>query len=138
MESHQKLVALEQGQRLWTDADERKSAELLRQMRLEVPDDFNNPRRRAAEWKRMSERAFDELRGANKLPEEGDFAENFAHYAQGMRNWQVATKLGGAGRSEEHTSELQSRPHISYAVFCLKKKKKKEKKISLTGFNVQR
>ena len=24
-------------------------------------------------------------------------------------------------RSEEHTSELQSRPHISYAVFCLKK-----------------
>ena len=28
-----------------------------------------------------------------------------------------------ATRSEEHTSELQSRPHISYAVFCLKKKK---------------
>ena len=28
-----------------------------------------------------------------------------------------------AERSEEHTSELQSRPHISYAVFCLKKKK---------------
>ena len=28
-------------------------------------------------------------------------------------------------RSEEHTSELQSRPHISYAVFCLKKKKNK-------------
>ena len=27
-----------------------------------------------------------------------------------------------AVRSEEHTSELQSRPHISYAVFCLKKK----------------
>ena len=30
-------------------------------------------------------------------------------------------------RSEEHTSELQSRPHISYAVFCLKKKKKERK-----------
>src|SRR5213594_4462964 len=28
-------------------------------------------------------------------------------------------------RSEEHTSELQSRTLISYAVFCLKKKKKK-------------
>src|ERR1044071_10497460 len=28
-------------------------------------------------------------------------------------------------RSEEHTSELQSRVDISYAVFCLKKKKKK-------------
>src|SRR3546814_10098792 len=35
--------------------------------------------------------------------------------------------LGGvfvrAGRSEEHTSELQSLMRISYAVFCLKKKK---------------
>src|SRR3546814_3549410 len=28
------------------------------------------------------------------------------------------------GRSEEHTSELQSLMRISYAVFCLKKKKK--------------
>src|SRR5216110_3711408 len=28
-------------------------------------------------------------------------------------------------RSEEHTSEFQSRELISYAVFCLKKKKKK-------------
>src|SRR3546814_4964973 len=30
----------------------------------------------------------------------------------------------GAQRSEEHTSELQSLMRISYAVFCLKKKKK--------------
>src|SRR3546814_18391252 len=29
----------------------------------------------------------------------------------------------GAARSEEHTSELQSLMRISYAVFCLKKKK---------------
>src|SRR3546814_9734873 len=29
----------------------------------------------------------------------------------------------GSGRSEEHTSELQSLMRISYAVFCLKKKK---------------
>src|SRR3546814_4559757 len=29
----------------------------------------------------------------------------------------------GYGRSEEHTSELQSLMRISYAVFCLKKKK---------------
>src|SRR3546814_1833152 len=29
---------------------------------------------------------------------------------------------GDAGRSEEHTSELQSLMRISYAVFCLKKK----------------
>src|SRR3546814_2275107 len=31
-------------------------------------------------------------------------------------------------RSEEHTSELQSLMRISYAVFCLKKKKKKHTK----------
>src|SRR3546814_8837707 len=30
----------------------------------------------------------------------------------------------GCRRSEEHTSELQSLMRISYAVFCLKKKKK--------------
>src|SRR3546814_12034871 len=29
----------------------------------------------------------------------------------------------GSNRSEEHTSELQSLMRISYAVFCLKKKK---------------
>src|SRR3546814_4675845 len=39
-----------------------------------------------------------------------------------------AVRLQGAGRlriirSEEHTSELQSLMRISYAVFCLKKKK---------------
>src|SRR3546814_4327281 len=33
-----------------------------------------------------------------------------------LRRWQA--------RSEEHTSELQSLMRISYAVFCLKKKKK--------------
>src|SRR3546814_2051736 len=32
---------------------------------------------------------------------------------------------GGGLRSEEHTSELQSLMRISYAVFCLKKKKNK-------------
>src|SRR3546814_9538591 len=33
-------------------------------------------------------------------------------------------------RSEEHTSELQSLMRISYAVFCLKTKKKKYKNIT--------
>src|SRR3546814_10947340 len=38
-----------------------------------------------------------------------------------------STKASGRrGRSEEHTSELQSLMRISYAVFCLKKKKKEE------------
>src|SRR3546814_2081321 len=34
-------------------------------------------------------------------------------------------------RSEEHTSELQSLMRISYAVFCLKKKKQKNIKIDI-------
>src|SRR3546814_2072599 len=43
-------------------------------------------------------------------------------------------------RSEEHTSELQSLMRISYAVFCLKKKKnnthfyKNDRQIQLTEF----
>src|SRR3546814_10546173 len=39
--------------------------------------------------------------------------------AAGWNLWRVP-----ASRSEEHTSELQSIMRISYAVFCLKKKKK--------------
>src|SRR3546814_1726858 len=35
-------------------------------------------------------------------------------------------------RSEEHTSELQSLMRISYAVFCLKKKKKKKENLMKT------
>src|SRR3546814_2022881 len=41
-----------------------------------------------------------------------------------------STKLSARhSRSEEHTSELQSLMRISYAVFCLKKKKKIEYKL---------
>src|SRR3546814_1654691 len=36
---------------------------------------------------------------------------------------EIDLKGGNAERSEEHTSELQSLMRISYAVFCLKKKK---------------
>src|SRR3546814_3563849 len=43
-----------------------------------------------------------------------DFSEAFAFMSR------VALL---AGRSEEHTSELQSLMRISYAVFCLKKKR---------------
>src|SRR3546814_6098437 len=47
--------------------------------------------------------------------------------------WRVASGkyacilgLTVSGRSEEHTSELQSLMRISYAVFCLQKKKKQK------------
>src|SRR3546814_1220436 len=41
------------------------------------------------------------------------------------------TGHGDAVRSEEHTSELQSLMRISYAVFCLQKKKTKKKNTRL-------
>src|SRR3546814_7477760 len=49
-------------------------------------------------------------------------------------DWLHSCEISGArasiipGRSEEHTSELQSLMRISYAVFCLIKKKKHKKK----------
>src|SRR3546814_9124624 len=52
-------------------------------------------------------------RGARKA--KGDYYGPFA-------------SAGSVNRSEEHTSELQSLMRISYAVFCLKKKKYKKNK----------
>src|SRR3546814_2577886 len=47
-----------------------------------------------------------------------------------------AMKNSSSGRSEEHTSELQSLMRISYAVFCLKKKTK-HKKYYLTSIDIR-
>src|SRR3546814_5533516 len=44
------------------------------------------------------------------------------------RKLQAADQYHDDQRSEEHTSELQSLMRISYAVFCLKKKKKQKYK----------
>src|SRR3546814_9286891 len=41
----------------------------------------------------------------------------------------IGGEQGTVPRSEEHTSELQSLMRISYAVFCLKKKNKKDTNI---------
>src|SRR3546814_3301561 len=46
----------------------------------------------------------------------------------GCTTTQARSAQDEAGRSEEHTSELQSLMRISYAVFCLKKKKKTKPK----------
>src|SRR3546814_1857678 len=48
-----------------------------------------------------------------------------------IERWDVAVS-----RSEEHTSELQSLMRISYAVFCLKKKKKTTINVSSTMQNM--
>src|SRR3546814_8424226 len=60
------------------------------------------------------------------------FGKSLAHNLQLFEQLALFQGLGCAvllgasrkARSEEHTSELQSLMRISYAVFCLKKKKK--------------
>src|SRR3546814_1733817 len=47
-----------------------------------------------------------------------------AHRGRADEGSHVRRDAAGFQRSEEHTSELQSLMRISYAVFCLKKKKK--------------
>src|SRR3546814_6789297 len=47
------------------------------------------------------------------------------HRLQEFR-WLKTERIASQPRSEEHTSELQSLMRISYAVFCLKKKKKQK------------
>src|SRR3546814_5480563 len=49
----------------------------------------------------------------------------------GMKGSKNIIAINKDPRSEEHTSELQSLMRISYAVFCLKKKK--ERQIQLTA-----
>src|SRR3546814_6338710 len=58
------------------------------------------------------------------------FAENPAEPVSALmtRERLITVKEGVSKRSEEHTSELQSLMRISYAVFCLKKKNKKNTK----------
>src|SRR3546814_1335954 len=54
--------------------------------------------------------------------------EDFPGFPEGVAGYDlcptVQRQAADQGRSEEHTSELQSLMRISYAVFCLKKKKK--------------
>src|SRR3546814_7940663 len=51
-------------------------------------------------------------------------------HAQNQRAYRAGHRYRPSVRSEEHTSELQSLMRISYAVFCLKKKNKKNKQIA--------
>src|SRR3546814_8920599 len=56
--------------------------------------------------------------------EAGIGAHAQVHHAAGFNA--VDQPAAAEARSEEHTSELQSLMRISYAVFCLKKKKSKK------------
>src|SRR3546814_5178113 len=53
-----------------------------------------------------------------------DRAEGTARRQMTLERAKITKNAGNVGRSEEHTSELQSLMRISSAVFCLKKKNK--------------
>src|SRR3546814_1182748 len=67
--------------------------------------------------------------------------EPFKHARTGCRrkaiHANVILRTFKAERSEEHTSELQSLMRISYAVFCLKKKKYKNTQYKHTNRNYE-
>src|SRR3546814_3831287 len=68
--------------------------------------------------------------GARDWPSDKRIRAAHIRWKEDIRRWHPGQEwildAGGFGvfdRSEEHTSELQSLMRISYAVFCLKKKK---------------
>src|SRR3546814_10009061 len=62
--------------------------------------------------------------GEDRQGHERERQQEVRHFRM-FRGWlqRRASRLAPLWRSEEHTSELQSLMRISYAVFCLKKKK---------------
>src|SRR3546814_6998141 len=80
----------------------------------------------------LNERIYD---GVNNGVYKAGFATSQAAYDEAVAgvfetlDWldaQLSRQRYVTGRSEEHTSELQSLMRISYAVFCLKKKKQQQ------------
>src|SRR3546814_9271983 len=61
-------------------------------------------------------------------PNSNTFVAHVGRSVPGLRLDLPPTAIGKDFRSEEHTSELQSLMRISYAVFCLKKKRQKTDK----------
>src|SRR3546814_7952311 len=61
--------------------------------------------------------------GIGGLPK-GRIVEIYGPESSGKTTLTLSVIAQAQKRSEEHTSELQSLMRISYAVFCLKKKKK--------------
>src|SRR3546814_7033388 len=88
--------------------------------------DIVRPDRRPDDPRRIGRRLtpldrIDITHAVDHAPDRGVFAVKFQHRLKHDEELAVRAVLT---RSEEHTSELQSLMRISYAVFCLKKKKK--------------
>src|SRR3546814_9852888 len=63
---------------------------------------------------------------ATYRPADAQIAWHLARFITHVRGISTDPVLVRQNRSEEHTSELQSLMRISYAVFCLKKKKNRQ------------
>src|SRR3546814_8493201 len=66
---------------------------------------------------------YQEMARVNQLWNERKLKEAKARLERALRSPAIPLEQSAIERSEEHTSELQSLMRISYAVFCLKKKK---------------
>src|SRR3546814_7952913 len=71
--------------------------------------------------------AFSANRDSRRAPIGCPATQKSSFLSRGPRSSSRHPFGSGRMRSEEHTSELQSLMRISYAVFCLKKKKTKNK-----------
>src|SRR3546814_1504919 len=67
-------------------------------------------------------KVFASMNPLQRMAEPMEIAAGAAFLASDDSSFMTASELA-VDRSEEHTSELQSLMRISYAVFCLKKKK---------------
>src|SRR3546814_1273510 len=106
------------------------SSDLATHLVMENPDSqprkrliAGAPVRRTARHVRVCATQYDQRRIANF----DEFAEQIEYFASTAASYDshllLFPEYVSAQRSEEHTSELQSLMRISYAVFCLKKKK---------------
>src|SRR3546814_2537224 len=82
---------------------------------------------RACRFSRLSPRSGDRRRSARDRHSAAHRRSLVPDYRVGSGSFRFMVRHRASIRSEEHTSELQSLMRISYAVFCLKKKKQIKK-----------
>src|SRR3546814_9506752 len=113
------------------DAGFVRSQALCRKPLSSVPDqDRQRPRSAPDPVSRHNNRALFPMPCGNKRRKQLQALRHGSNGGMRARAYQSLTKTNDAliircTRSEEHTSELKSLMRISYAVFCLKKKKTK-------------